>query len=101
MGISQQGIALPRLGATMEEGRVTEWLVAPWPDFARGDVLMRVETNNNVFEVPALLAGRKAEHLALVGLNGTGRPSRITACGGPARTPLPAPSCTVRTRSSA
>ena len=60
-------ITLPRLGETMEEARVTEWLVAPGQDFARGDVLMEVETDKTVVEVPALVAGHMVEHLAEIG----------------------------------
>lgn len=50
-------IALPRLGETMEEAKVTEWLVAPGAAFLRGDVLLEVETDKTVVEVPALLDG--------------------------------------------
>ncbi len=50
-------ITLPRLGETMEEATVTEWLVAPGVVFARGDVLLEVETDKTVVEVPALQDG--------------------------------------------
>lgn len=50
-------LTLPRLGETMEEAKVTEWLVAPGASFARGDVLLEVETDKTVVEVPALTAG--------------------------------------------
>lgn len=50
-------LTLPRLGETMEEARVTTWLVQPGASFARGDVLMEVETDKTVVEVPALAAG--------------------------------------------
>lgn len=50
-------LTLPRLGETMEEAKVTEWLVAPGAAFARGDVLLEVETDKTVVEVPALTAG--------------------------------------------
>jgi pimeloyl-ACP methyl ester carboxylesterase len=65
MGVTE--IVLPRLGETMDEARVTDWLIAPGQDFARGDILLEVETDKTVVEVPALAAGRMVEHLAQVG----------------------------------
>jgi pimeloyl-ACP methyl ester carboxylesterase len=60
-------ISLPRLGETMEEARVTEWLKAPGDPFERGDVLLEVETDKTVVEVPALQAGRLVAQLVAVG----------------------------------
>ncbi|MGB3407036.1 MAG: alpha/beta fold hydrolase [Jannaschia sp.] len=60
-------LTLPRLGETMEEAKVTEWLVAPGADFARGDVLLEVETDKTVVEVPALEAGKMLTHLVAPG----------------------------------
>lgn len=56
-------LTLPRLGETMEEARVTDWLVPPGQAFARGDVLLEVETDKTVVEVPALAAGVMRAHL--------------------------------------
>ncbi len=56
-------LRLPRLGETMEEARVTEWLVAPGTPFKRGDVLLEVETDKTVVEVPALTDGTLLEQL--------------------------------------
>ncbi|MDZ4095033.1 MAG: lipoyl domain-containing protein [Paracoccaceae bacterium] len=50
-------ITLPRLGETMEEARVTGWLVAVGAGFVRGEVLLEVETDKTVVEVPALTNG--------------------------------------------
>ncbi|WP_211195435.1 alpha/beta fold hydrolase [Tabrizicola sp. YIM 78059] len=50
-------LTLPRLGETMEEARVTAWLVAPGSAYRRGDVLMEVETDKTVVEVPAMADG--------------------------------------------
>lgn len=50
-------LRLPRLGETMEEARVTDWLVTPGTAFRRGDVLLEVETDKTVVEVPALADG--------------------------------------------
>lgn len=51
-------LAMPRLGETMEQGTVVAWLVEEGAAFARGDVLLEVETDKTVVEVPALGAGR-------------------------------------------
>ena len=50
-------ITLPRLGETMEEAKVVDWLVAVGAAFRRGDVLLEVETDKTVVEVPALMDG--------------------------------------------
>ncbi len=50
-------LTLPRLGETMEEAKVLDWLVAPGEAFRRGDVLLEVETDKTVVEVPALADG--------------------------------------------
>lgn len=56
-------LRLPRLGETMEEARVTDWLVPPGTAFRRGDVLLEVETDKTVVEVPALTDGTLLEQL--------------------------------------
>lgn len=60
-------LTLPRLGETMEEARVTDWLKAPGDSFRRGDVLMEVETDKTVVEVPALTDGTLVAHLVAPG----------------------------------
>ena len=60
-------LTLPRLGETMEEAKVTEWIVAPGAAYARGDVLLEVETDKTVVEVPALAAGTLLEQLVAPG----------------------------------
>lgn len=60
-------LTLPRLGETMEEARVTGWLVAPGTAFRRGDVLLEVETDKTVVEVPALADGTLMAQLVAEG----------------------------------
>lgn len=60
-------LTLPRMGETMEEARVTQWLVAPGAAFRRGDVLLEVETDKAVVEVPALQNGVLRAQLVAVG----------------------------------
>ena len=60
-------LTLPRLGETMEEAKVTEWIVTPGAAYARGDVLLEVETDKTVVEVPALVAGTLLTQLVAPG----------------------------------
>lgn len=62
MGILK--LPLPRLGETMEEGRIVIWLKQPGDRFRRGEILLEVETDKTVVEVPALQDGVMVEHLA-------------------------------------
>ncbi|MEZ5833889.1 MAG: acetoin dehydrogenase dihydrolipoyllysine-residue acetyltransferase subunit [Dongiaceae bacterium] len=57
-------LPLPRLGETMEEGRIVIWLKQPGERFKRGEILLEVETDKTVVEVPALQDGTMVEHLA-------------------------------------
>jgi pyruvate dehydrogenase E2 component (dihydrolipoamide acetyltransferase) len=57
-------LPLPRLGETMEEGRIVGWLKQPGDAFKRGEILLEVETDKTVVEVPALQDGVMVEHLA-------------------------------------
>lgn len=47
-------LKMPRMGETMEEGRLAAWLVEPGQPFKRGDALLEVETDKTVVEFPAL-----------------------------------------------
>ena len=60
-------LTLPRLGETMEEGVVVAWLKQPGDTFRRGEVLLEVETDKTVVEVPALADGMLVEILAAPG----------------------------------
>src|SRR5262245_22726798 len=57
-------LPLPRLGETMEEGRIITWLKQPGDKFKRGEILLEVETDKTVVEVPALQDGVMVRHLA-------------------------------------
>lgn len=60
-------LRLPRLGETMEEARVVEWLTPEGASFTRGDILLEVETDKTVVEVPALRDGVMRKHLVQPG----------------------------------
>lgn len=56
-------LTLPRLGETMDAGTITAWLKAPGDPFKRGEVILEVETDKTVVEVPALQDGVLVEIL--------------------------------------
>jgi pyruvate dehydrogenase E2 component (dihydrolipoamide acetyltransferase) len=56
-GWSQTDLAMPRLGETMEEGRIAKWLKAPGERFARGEAILEIETDKTIAEFPALHDG--------------------------------------------
>ena len=57
-------LALPRLGETMETGRVVAWLKRPGEAFRRGETLVEIESDKTVVELPALADGTLLEVLA-------------------------------------
>lgn len=57
-------LVVPRLGETMEEATVREWLCALGDSFKRGDAVVEVETDKTIAEVPAMMAGKLVEILA-------------------------------------
>jgi len=50
-------LTLPRLGETMETGRVAGWLKRPGESFRRGETLVEIESDKTVVEMPALANG--------------------------------------------
>ncbi|WP_143523983.1 acetoin dehydrogenase dihydrolipoyllysine-residue acetyltransferase subunit [Rhizobium rhizosphaerae] len=67
--INQRFLKMPRLGETMEEGKIVGWLVKPGEAFSRGDPILEIETDKTIAEFPALGDGRLNE--ILVGLDET------------------------------
>ncbi|MEO1102892.1 MAG: alpha/beta fold hydrolase [Pseudomonadota bacterium] len=65
--MGRETLVMPRLGETMEVGRLVAWLKAPGEDFARGETIAEVETDKTVVELPALAAGIMAVHLVHAG----------------------------------
>lgn len=91
-------LRLPRLGETMEEARVTDWLVAPGSAFKRGDVLLEVETDKTVVEVPALTDGTLLERLVGSGdMVALDHPIALVEAEGEADAPTASPNVTAPT----
>jgi len=57
-------LTVPRLGETMEEGAVRDWLKAVGDRFVRGDAIVEIETDKTIAEVPAMMDGRLVEIVA-------------------------------------
>ncbi|MGV0817857.1 alpha/beta fold hydrolase [Martelella sp. AMO21009] len=56
-------LLMPRLGETMEEGRIMGWMVAIGEHYERGASILEVETDKTEAEFPALVPGRIVETL--------------------------------------
>ncbi|MER8829530.1 acetoin dehydrogenase dihydrolipoyllysine-residue acetyltransferase subunit [Mesorhizobium sp. M0938] len=56
-GLIETELEMPRLGETMEEGRIVKWLKAPGEAFTRGEAIIEIETDKTVAEFPALTDG--------------------------------------------
>lgn len=54
---------MPRLGETMEEGRIVHWLKDAGDRFERGEAVLEIETDKTVAEFPALVGGKLVEIL--------------------------------------
>lgn len=54
---------MPRLGETMEEGRIVRWLKTAGGNFERGEAVLEIETDKTVAEFPALVSGKLVEIL--------------------------------------
>lgn len=63
---------MPKLGLTMEEGTITEWLVADGDEVASGAAVLRIETDKTETDVEAAGSGR---------LHMTGQVGDTFACG--------------------
>ncbi|MEL6435198.1 MAG: alpha/beta fold hydrolase [Pseudomonadota bacterium] len=61
--LSQIKLPMPRLGETMDEGTIANWLVKPGEPFKRGDALLELETDKTLVEYPALGNGALVETL--------------------------------------
>lgn len=94
-------IILPKLGQTMEEGVIVEWLKKEGDPVARGDVLFQVESDKAVLEVESKTKGVllkilvdkgvKVPVLTVVGLIGEPGEEIFSSTGGAVSQPTEAP----------
>ncbi|MFQ6158046.1 acetoin dehydrogenase dihydrolipoyllysine-residue acetyltransferase subunit [Sinorhizobium meliloti] len=83
--MSERILKMPRLGETMEEGKIVGWLIKPGDSFSRGDPIIEIETDKTIAEFPALGDGRLKEVLVEIGdMIEVGKPlARIDIGSGP------------------
>lgn len=83
--MSERILKMPRLGETMEEGKIVGWLIKPGDSFSRGDPIIEIETDKTIAEFPALGDGRLEEVLVEIGdMIEVGKPlARIDIGSGP------------------
>lgn len=65
--MTERILKMPRLGETMEEGKVVGWLIQPGDAFKRGDPIIEIETDKTIAEFPALGDGTLHDIIAVVG----------------------------------
>ena len=84
---------LPRLGETMETGRIAGWLKRPGDAFRRGETIVEIESDKTVVELPALADGTLVEVLAAEGTDvDVGAPlCRYEAAADASAEPIPEP----------
>ncbi len=56
-------LLMPKLGLTMKEGHLQEWMVSPGQDFRKGDILAVIETEKVAYEIEAEADGVLVEVL--------------------------------------
>ncbi|AMN45758.1 pyruvate dehydrogenase E2 component (dihydrolipoamide acetyltransferase) [Steroidobacter denitrificans] len=57
-------LTLPRLGQTMETGRIVEWLIEEGAEYVEGAIVYSIETDKTVLEVQATLPGKLLRKVA-------------------------------------
>ena len=58
-----EALIMPRLGETMDSGRIARWLKKPGDSFVRGETIVEIESDKTVVEYPALVSGKLVEVL--------------------------------------
>ena len=59
-------MVVPPMGEAIDAARLVAWIVQPGAAFAVGDILVEIETDKSVIEVPAHESGVMIEHLIAV-----------------------------------
>lgn len=64
--MSQNQLLMPKMGESITEGTILNWLVAEGASFNEGDILVEVATDKVDNEVPAPASGVMEKHLAAI-----------------------------------
>lgn len=61
--MSQTRVTMPRVSETIDESYVAEWLVAEGDRVEAGQVLLRVETDKAIVDIPSTASGTLVSQL--------------------------------------
>jgi pyruvate dehydrogenase E1 component beta subunit len=84
-------ILMPALSPTMEEGKLSKWLVKEGDTVAPGDVLAEIETDKATMEVESVDSGKVTKILIAEGTDGVKVNTPIAQILGEGETPAPTP----------
>lgn len=59
-------MAMPRVSEAIDESYVMEWLIAPGEKVAVDQVLLRVETDKAIVDIPSTMSGKLIQQLVKV-----------------------------------
>ena len=62
--MSEARVVMPRVSEAIDDSYVVEWMVAVGATVAEGDVLLRVETDKAIVDIPSTVSGRLVQQLA-------------------------------------
>jgi 2-oxoglutarate dehydrogenase E2 component (dihydrolipoamide succinyltransferase) len=91
---SMTDVVMPKMGESIQEGKVLRWLKKPGDKVERDEILLEISTDKVDTEVPSPVAGTLAELLAAEGdtVEVGAVIARLGTAGSVASTPAPAPS---------
>jgi 2-oxoglutarate dehydrogenase E2 component (dihydrolipoamide succinyltransferase) len=87
-------VVMPKMGESIQEGKILRWLKKPGDKVERDEILLEISTDKVDTEVPSPVAGTLAELLAAEGdtVEVGAVIARLGTAGSVASTPAPAPS---------
>ncbi|MBX3098101.1 MAG: hypothetical protein KF761_00845 [Salinibacterium sp.] len=64
--MSETRVVMPRVSEAIDDSYVVEWMVEVGGTVAEGGVLLRVETDKAIVDIPSTASGRLVQQLAAV-----------------------------------
>lgn len=62
--MSEARVVMPRVSEAIDDSYVVEWMVSVGETVAEGQVLLRVETDKAIVDIPSTASGRLVQQLA-------------------------------------
>ncbi len=62
--MSEARVVMPRVSEAIDDSYVVEWMIAVGGTVAEGEVLLRVETDKAIVDIPSTVTGRLVQQLA-------------------------------------